>query len=159
MVNTITIVGTIIGILAVFPLCYRLYKWIYNKGFQDALKPRKTEQLSKLYAPLRRELLNTHLISVSGIRYPFIKQRLKRSWREIYLCHFIKGAKLLFDKGKTKPDIGVEYGYFPIDKINKILKENIELADSKLIMLIQQRERDIMENATPFVSNQNGKDH
>lgn len=64
----------------------------------------RTERLNarftRIYAPLRALLLNTHIATYSGVMRPYFRQRRRHAWKSIWALppHPLRALHDLFDK-------------------------------------------------------------
>ncbi len=106
------------------------------------------ERFTKVYAPLRKLLLGLYTTSSSSVRYPYFRMRLKRAFP-----HLKHGALGLFmntisDKGISESRPEVEFGSYPLDEIEKIVKDNLAYCDSKLVDHLQSALRSRLERGS-----------
>lgn len=132
---TITIVGTICT----------LYKWIFNKGYKKAkeeiLNSHYKLQYEQIYAPLRSEVLDIQITSASLTAYPYLRQRIKRSWELLRNGKVKPAFQSLRDKGKSESH-EIEFGRgFPLGKIKDVLTSNAALANPEIMNLYQRTDR------------------
>lgn len=150
--NWIFFVSALAGLVGFWFIAYGIG---YKKGKRSLSKSQdvKTEQLllDKIYAPLRRLLIDTHISSCQSIMYPYLRIRLKRASPYLKQRAFKKFFRTIFDKGISKKTTGVDFGCFPIELIENIVKDNIAWCDSKLVSLLQGALRVKYEN--PYKEN------
>lgn len=114
----------------------------------------RTERLNarftRIYAPLRALLLDTHIATWSGVMRPYFAQRRRHAWKSIWALppHPLRALRDLFDK-RISSSTGVEFGYFPLNEIDAIVVANVEVADRELIGLIHWLRRE-QEEASRF---------
>jgi len=146
--NWIFLVGSLASLVGFWFIAYGIG---YKKGEKAITKPQniRTEQLllNNIYAPLRKLLIDTHITSCQSIMYPYFRIRLKRARSYLKQRAFKKFFKTLFDKGISRKTAGVEFGHFPLESIEKIIKDNIIWCDSKLVSLLQDALRVKYENS------------
>lgn len=118
--------------------------YIYRSGYKTGQKSyevthtleREQLRLNRVYAPLRKKLIDCHLTTVTFVKYPYFKMRWKRALPFLKRFNLKKCHKSLIDK-EVSTDTGVDYGYFDLSYIEKIVKDNIDLCDSELVFLLQ----------------------
>jgi hypothetical protein len=104
----------------------------YDKALQD--------RLHLLYSPLRAILIDTH-ITRAGSAYPF-KYRFSKALPCFKQMKIREGIMRLGNKFHANVCYEVEFGAnFPLTEIEKIVKDNIRLADEKLISMVQRAGR------------------
>jgi len=141
----ISAVAAIIGIIAAV---YGFYKWSYRRGHNDACLNefwrKKDDAFTKLYAPLRVALLDTHFTVCRSTGYPSFKLRFSNALDVISTRKYLK-AKLygfiaaLSDKAQS---MSVECEtIFPQSKIKSIVEKHPQLAGKELIDKVQEIER------------------
>ena len=104
----------------------------YDKTLQD--------RFSLLYCPLKKAIMNTHITS-SAIRYPF-SYRFYKALSYFQKMNLQQGFRRLSNRFYDRATYEVEYGArFPSEEIERIVKENIRLADAKLVRLVERADR------------------
>ncbi|SRR6266571_5824356 len=149
-------IATILGTgLTVAGLIAGTYKWAHTKGMKAGREKlsyaRESEALEHLYAPLVSLFLDVHISSCTLTRYPTFHQRFEHALAILQERRFIK-SKLkysflaLFDKGISKPSVGIDYGPgFPTRKIGDIIKQQTHLAPLELINIYRAMSREEYE--------------
>jgi hypothetical protein len=109
------------------------------KGERGARRrARRGDRFDRIYAPLRELLLDVHITYFGeNARYPYLRLRVRRFWRHFRNAGLRGSFRLLFDKGKSRSSVVVEFGYFPLEEILAVVKQNVRLADGKLLSLVQ----------------------
>ena len=113
-----------------------------SRALKDERRGLMRKRLEKVYAPLRALLLDVHITTETSALHPYFWWRLKRFLKERSRLGFRYRLKYLFDQGVQK-SIGVEFGVFPFREINRIASENADVADPKLLHLIQRADGSI----------------
>lgn len=99
-----------------------------------------------VYRPLRTLLLNCHITAAVGRGAPYLSHRLRNAWQELGTYRrrrtgIRKAVQALFDK-QTSRSSEVEYGDdFPLSKISKLVSDNGQYADEKLLNAIHLANR------------------
>lgn len=138
------------------------YKLGYKRGKKLSIKSNdagaEQELFNKVYAPLRKLLIDTHITSGRVIMYPYFRTRLKRAYPYLRQGALKKFFKAISDKGISKEAFDVEFGHFPLQSIEKIIKDNIEWCDAKIVSLLQSALRAKYETYYREVDNLNEED-
>ncbi len=131
-------IGTIAGlIISAFLTGWRLAK---RRALKDEKRALMKKRLEKIYAPLRAVLIDVHITTVSSALRPYFRWRLRDFLKNPKGLPFRYRLRHLFDRGVRK-SISVEFGYFPLTELRRIASTNVDVADSKLLNLIQRIER------------------
>jgi len=113
------------------------HSWGYSKAKKALENDIQRKRFELIYSPLSSLFLDLHLISCSSTLSPYFQQRIRRSWSLLKNLQFNKAFIALFDNRKTKEKAEIEFGGgFPLDQINKIVKENNRYADDELKGLV-----------------------
>lgn len=148
--NALGAIGTalagVLTISGIIGAIYAGYKWSFNKGYKRAKKEIQEDhyrqQLRNIYAPLRSLLLDIQVTTGRSILYPYLRQRIKRSFRLARSGKFKNAITAIIDKGISGPSAEVEFGPgFPLSKIKAILTSNAPLADPVMMDLYQRVDR------------------
>jgi hypothetical protein len=134
LVSIITILGLI---SSAFMTGWRLAK---ARAVKDERLALMRKRLEKIYAPLRAVLMDVYITTVSSALHPYFRWRLRRFLKNPDRLAFRYRLKYLFDRGVRK-SISVEFGHFPLTEIHRIASTNVDVADPKLLDLIQRVDR------------------
>ena len=112
------------GLVTLVSLLIGIYKWGYRNGQKsyELTQNIKREELRlrRVYAPLRKMLIDCHLITVSLVKYPYFTMRWEKALPFLRQFNLKKFYKTLIDKG-ISTDTGVDYGDFDLSKVEKIV--------------------------------------
>lgn len=134
----LVLIGTIASlVVSAFLAGWRLAK---RRALKDEKRALMKKRLEKIYAPLRAVLIDVHITTVSGALHPYFIWRLRRFLGNPNRRPFRYRLKYLFDRGDRK-SISVEFGHFPLTQIRRIASTNVDVANPKLLNLIQHIER------------------
>ena len=90
------------------------------------------DRYTRLYVPLKRLFENCFLTISSSKLYPTILQRMRRSLRFLLLGRLQRAVTSLIDSGFSE-EAEFECGSsFPIDEIETLISENLDVADQDL---------------------------
>lgn len=139
-------VGVIVGIITIISTLIATHRYAYKRGQKNAdndfKRLARQNRYKLIYAPLRKLLLDKHVTSAIWVQFPRFSQRMKRATKDLKRLKFKSAYIKLKDKNGGKPSAEVEFGGdFPLEEIRKIVEENIQWADSKLIGLVQRADR------------------
>jgi hypothetical protein len=104
-------------------------------------------RFENVYAPIRALLIDCHISSATFTEAPYLRQRLGNAWKQIEKRKFRKAILAIFDKQRSAPSAGVDYGHFPKAKILTIIEKNPQYCDARLMRLATRAERSIYERA------------
>jgi len=141
--NTIAFITGLTGIIGTMITTHR---WAYKRGLNNSERERKNTALYNrykfIYTPLRQMLMDMHISTAISVKYGFFSQRWTRSIKDFKKLKLISGIKKLKDKGVSKRIAGIDYGgEFPLNKMQKIIQDNLEWADPRILSLVQWAER------------------
>lgn len=117
---------------------FAVYKLGYRKGLASQGRALDQARLNDLYAPLRRLTMDAYLVTWSSVSYPTWRIRWRRAQLFLKRKEFAKFLKTLRDRGVSGPDTGIEYGKYSREEIEKVIKQNIQLCDAKLLQLVSE---------------------
>ncbi|MBA7517556.1 hypothetical protein ES705_09610 [subsurface metagenome] len=145
--NWLFFVSALAGLVGFWLIAYGIGYKKGKKSLRRSPEDIETGQLllTKIYAPLRKLLIDTHITSCEFVRYPYFRTRLKRAFPHFKHRKFKNFVSTLFNKGISKTT-GVDFGSFPLELIERIIKDNIMWCDSKLVSLLQDALRAKYEN-------------
>lgn len=117
----------------------------YKVGLNKLKSDTMYNKYKFIYAPLRTILLDKHISTYVFVTYPQLSMRIKNALPHLRKFKFKKFFEVLFKKyiGCTEIEFG---GNFPTSDIMKIIKDNPEFGDAKLLNLIQSAERSRYES-------------
>ena len=149
--NALGAIGTalagVLTISGIIGAIYAGYKWSFNKGYKRAKKEIQEDhyrqQLRNVYAPLRSLLLDIQVTTGGSILYPYLRQRIKRSFRLARNGKFKNAITAIIDKGISGPSANrIEFRPgLPLSKIKAILTSNASLVDPVMMDLYQRVDR------------------
>ncbi|MGV6873880.1 hypothetical protein ACUSIJ_14480 [Pseudochelatococcus sp. B33] len=111
---------------------------------------RDAERFTKIYRPLYALFLTHHIAIHRVMGCPKLSQRIARAWSEFrhyryWKARFRHGLAALSDR-KISYSAEVEFGgSFPLAEINRVVNENLSIADSELLELLRRANRSTYE--------------
>lgn len=111
-------------------------------------KERLGERFTRVYAPLRALLLDTHVATWRSPRRPYLRERRKQAWKSIWRLppNPLRALRDLFDKDYSS-STGIEYGDpMPLEQITALATANVDVTDPELLRLIQWAQRERLED-------------
>jgi hypothetical protein len=133
IVSSVKILGEIVR---------RRYTLAYRKAKKELQESTERQQFEKIYVPLRVMLLDIHVTTAQGIRYPCFSWRWRRAIKFLKDGYYKIAFFALFDNGKSELSGEAEYGaLFSLDDVKKILTKNPHLVSARLMHLYQLADR------------------
>jgi hypothetical protein len=99
---------------------------------RELIESSERDRYLRLYVPLERLFENHHLTVCESKRYPSFSKRMKRSFGFLARCRFRSSAIAIVDSGfseRAEFECGSD---FPIDQVEAIISENLDIADQEL---------------------------
>ena len=113
---------------------------------------REAQRLVDVYAPLNRELHGLYRDTVRMTGYPHLTDRLSNAWEAFsselsFQRRLSRSWQAVWDKATTAEHGELSFGEsFPIDRIENIVRCNLDSCDEHLVTLVARAERTRIEN-------------
>jgi hypothetical protein len=108
------------------------------------------KRYQNLYVPLKKLFASHFFVATTTFRYKRLSCRIARSWRFAKRGNIRYSAKALVDQGITATaafECGKE---FPFDDIQRLVDDNLNIADSKLQDLVRTVQRMRFDSHQPL---------
>ena len=101
----------------------------------------KRERFENIYSPLRRLLIETHMLVIETVPYRNLSSKIKRVSIYFKTGRVSRGIKLLLQRNKLNIKLDPSIGYLAVSEIGQIVENKRRFCDRRLFYLYKEMKK------------------